>query len=414
MCAGLLNVRTQSFSMVRAEYDRYHACMSLELPAMPSSAAVVIIGGGVMGLSCAYHLAREGVTDVVLLERDALGSGSTGRAAGGVRTQFSDRANIELSARSLETFRDFPKRFEQEIDFFEVGYLFLLADGESLKDFEKGVALQNELGVSSRMISVNEAKQLSPLIETDGLLAAAYCPTDGHCTPDSVVLGYATMARKFGARLVTQTEVTGIERAGSQIRAVATSRGRIETDTVICTAGAWSQNIASWVDVELPVVPLRRQIMVTEPLANFDPATPFTIDFESSFYYHGSGRQVVFGMSDPDEKPGFSTETTDAWLPRLERAISRRAPFLATVGIASSWAGLYEVTPDNNALIGEAEGVERFLYATGFSGHGFLMGPAVGEVVGDLYAGKAPFVDVSGFDARRFKIQQKRPELNVV
>jgi sarcosine oxidase subunit beta len=388
--------------------------MSLEPPVLSSSAAVVIIGGGVMGLSAAYYLARHGVRDVVLIERDALGSGSTGRAAGGVRTQFSDRANIELSARSLETFRDFPGRFDQEIDFSPVGYLFLLSDGESLNDFEQGVALQNDLGVPSRMITIKEAKSLSPLIETDGLLGAAFCPTDGHCTPDSVVLGYATAARIFGAKIFTQTEVTGIERDGSAITAVATSRGKIDTSVVICTAGAWSQRVGEWVDVELPVVPYRRQIMVTEPLADFDPLTPFTIDFETSFYYHGSGRQVVFGMSDPDEQPGFSIETDDAWIPRLEQAASRRAPFLSSAGIASSWAGLYEVTPDNNALIGEAEGIDRFIYATGFSGHGFLMGPAVGEVVRDLYLGATPFVDVSGFDARRFRIQKSRPELNVV
>jgi len=388
--------------------------MSFESPPLPSSAAVVIIGGGVMGVSTAYHLAREGVSDIVLLERDTLGSGSTGRAAGGVRTQFSDRANIELSVRSLETFRDFPGRFDQEIDFCQVGYLFLLSDADSLNDFEKGVALQNELGVESRIITVSDAKKLSPLIETDGLLGAAFCPTDGHCTPDSVVLGYATAARKLGAGLFTKTDCTGVELEGNRITAVVTSRGKIETNTIICTAGAWSQSVGEWVGVELPVVPVRRQIMVTEPVENFDPLTPFTIDFETSFYYHGSGRQVVFGMSDPDQKPGFSIETSDSWLPRLERAVSRRAPFLSDVGISNSWAGLYEVTPDNNALIGEAEGVDRFIYATGFSGHGFLMGPAVGEVVRDIYLGKTPFVDVSGFDARRFRIQQKRPELNVV
>lgn len=367
-----------------------------------------------MGLSAAFQLSRAGVKDIVLLERDLLGSGSTGRAAGGVRTQFSDRANIELSARSLETFRDFPARFDQDIDFCQVGYLFLLSDADSTNDFEKGVALQNDLGIASRMISVDEAKRRSPLIETDGLVAAAFCPTDGHCTPDSVVLGYASAARRSGAQLFTQTEVIGIERDGRQITAVVTNKGRVETNAIVCTAGAWSQQVGEWVGVELPVVPLRRQIMVTEPMPDIDPATPFTIDFETSFYYHGSGRQVVFGMSDPDELPGFSVETSDSWLPRLERAISRRAPFLSTVGISSGWAGLYEVTPDNNALIGEAEGVDRFLYATGFSGHGFLMGPAVGEVMRDLYLGVTPFVDVSGFDARRFRIQQKRPELNVV
>jgi sarcosine oxidase, subunit beta len=388
--------------------------MSLGAPEVPSSAAVVIIGGGIMGLSCAFNLAKAGVRDVVLLERNLLGSGSTSRAAGGVRTQFSDQSNVVLSVRSLEMFRDFSTQFEQDIDFHEVGYLFLLSDKASLNDFEKGVVLQNEVGVASRMISVSEAKKLSPLIATDGLLGAAYCPTDGHCSPDSVILGYASKARQYGAQLCVETDVTNIVSDGGHITGVETSHGLIETATVICTAGAWSKEVGAWVDVDLPVSPLRRQVMVTERMMGFDPATPFTIDFETSLYFHGSGRQVVFGMSDPDEVPGYSTDTSDAWLPRLGDAIARRAPFLSTVGIATSWAGLYEVTPDNNALIGQAENVDRFFYATGFSGHGFLMGPAVGEVVRDLYLGQAPLVDVSGFDARRFRIQQSRPELNVV
>jgi sarcosine oxidase subunit beta len=388
--------------------------MSLPNHEPPGSASVVIVGGGVIGVSCAYHLARAGVGDVVLIERDALGSGSTCRGAGGVRAQFSDRANIELGARSLETFRDFPARFAQEIDYHQVGYLFLLSSPTSVRDFEAGVILQNELGVPSRMITVEEAKRLSPMIATDGLVAAAYCPTDGHCTPDSVVLGYATAARGLGARLLTQTAVTGIDVADGRIQAVRTTAGRIRTQVVLCTAGAWSKQVGAWVDVDLPVSPLRRQILVTEPMPKLDPATPFTIDFATSFYFHGSGSQLLFGMSDPDETPGFHTETSDAWLPRLAEAIERRVPSLSSVGIATGWAGLYEVTPDNNALIGEADGVSRFLYATGFSGHGFLMGPAVGEVVRDIYLGRQPFVDVAGFNAHRFGVRASRPELNIV
>jgi sarcosine oxidase subunit beta len=393
---------------------RYHGDMSFRSTELPTSAAVVIIGGGVMGLSCAYHLARAGVSDVVLLERNLLGTGSTGLSAGGVRTQFSDRVNIEISARSMETFRDFPNRFDQEIDFHDVGYLFLLSTSDSVNEFEKGVALQNELGLPNRIISVTEAKRLSPMIETDGLLAAAFSPTDGHCAPDSVVLGYATAARRIGARLFTRTEVTGIEVRNNEVEAVDTSCGRIRTQTVICTAGAWSQQVGAWVGINLPVSPLRRQIMVTEPIPNLDPATPFTIDFETTFYFHGSGPSILFGMSDPDERPGFTTDIADAWLPRLGDAIGRRAPFLSSVGIATGWAGLYEVTPDNNALIGEVEGVSRFLYATGFSGHGFLMGPAIGEIVRDIYLDQQPFVDVSGFDVRRFQAHANRPELNIV
>jgi sarcosine oxidase subunit beta len=381
---------------------------------LPSAASVVVIGGGVVGLSTAYHLARAGVRDVVLLDRDALGSGSTCKAAGGVRAQFSDPVNITLGARSLETFRDFPARFGQEIDFHQVGYLFLLGSRLAVRAFEANVALQNDLGVPSRMVDVEEARRLSPLIRTDGLIAAAYSPTDGHCTPESVVLGFAAAARRAGATLLPHCAAAGIDVRGGRITGVRTEAGTIETDTVVCAAGAWSAEVGAWVGVDLPVTPLRRQILVTEPVPGLEPRTPFTIDFDTTFYFHGEGRGLLLGMSDPDETPGFALTRSDGWLPRLGAAIERRAPALAEVGIAGGWAGLYEMTADHNALIGRAETVENFLYATGFSGHGFLMGPTVGEVMRDLYLGEESFVDISGLSAARFAGRDVRPELNIV
>ena len=374
----------------------------------------MIIGGGVMGLSTAYHLARAGVTDVVLVEQGELGSGSTCKAAGGVRAQFSDRVNIELGARSLRTFETFKESFDQEIDLHQVGYLFLLEHSDHVEAFEKNIALQNELGVPSRIIDVAEAKALSPLISTDGLLAAAYSPTDGHCTPESVVSGYAGAARRAGASIVRNCAVTGIESDGSAITRVMTEKGAIATDTVICAAGAWSRGLGAMVGVDLPVEPLRRQILTTAPMPGLDPDTPFTIDFATSFYFHGEGEGLLVGMSDPHETPGFRLTESDAWLAGLGEAIERRAPAISDVGLCAGWAGLYEMTPDHNALVGEAEGVSRFLYATGFSGHGFLMGPAIGEVMRDLYLGRTPVVDVSPLTADRFAGSELRPELNIV
>ena len=379
----------------------------------PTAASVVIIGGGVIGLSTAYHLARAGVRDVVLVDRGAFGAGSTCRAAGGVRAQFSDPVNIALGARSLETFANFAAEFDQQIDLDQVGYLFLLSTPESVSAFSANVALQNDLGVPSRMVSAAEAKALSPMVSTDGLLAAAYSPTDGHCTPESVVLGYATAARRAGATLLPDCGVTGMTRADGRVATVHTQGGPIHTDAVICAAGAWSAEVGSWAGVDLPVEPLRRQVLVTEPIAGLAPHTPFTIDFATTLYFHGEGRGLLIGMSDPDETPGFRMSQSDAWLPRLTTAIERRVPALADVGIATGWAGLYEMTPDHNALIGRSRSVENFLYATGFSGHGFLMGPAVGEVMRDLYLGEDPFVDVCALSADRFATTT-RPELNIV
>jgi len=376
------------------------------------SAEVVVVGGGVMGVSIAFHLAEAGVRDVVLVERDELGAGSTSKAAGGVRAQFSDEVNVRLGARSLEAFARFGDRPGQEIDLHRSGYLFLLSNAADVAAFERNVVLQNGLGVPSRMLEVAEAKALSPLISTDGLLAATYSPDDGHCTPESVVLGYATAARRLGVSVRTRTEVVDIRSGDDGISAVVTNRGVIRTSAVVCAAGAWSRRIGEMVGVDLPVTPLRRQIVCTEPIPDLAPVVPFTIDFASSFYFHREGRGLLMGMSDPAQEPGFHLGRSDAWLPRLAEAIGVRAPALLDVGIATGWAGLYEVTPDHNALIGEAPG--RFLYATGFSGHGFLQGPAVGEVVRDLYLGRPPVVDVSTLDANRFASNAHRPELNTV
>jgi sarcosine oxidase, subunit beta len=381
---------------------------------LPPRASVVIIGGGIMGVSTAYQLAAAGVTGVVLLDADALGSGSTSKAAGGVRVQFSDTINIHLALRSLRAFETFTEQFGQEIDFHQVGYLFLLDSAADVGSFEDAVRIQNELGVPSRMIPVAEAARLSPLISTDGLLAAVFCPTDGYCTPESVVLGYATSARRLGARLIPHCPVTGIDAQGGQVTAVVTAGGRISTHTVICVAGSWSRQVGEWAGVDLPVTPLRRQVLITEPISGLEADMPFTIDFGTSLYFHREGPGLLLGMSDPAETPGFKLNRSDAWLPGLGRVMQRRAPALMSAGIRSGWAGLYEVTPDHNALIGESATVRRFLYATGFSGHGFLMGPAVGEVLRDLYLGQPPCIDVGALSADRFAEAMARPERNII
>ncbi|MGQ4437153.1 MULTISPECIES: NAD(P)/FAD-dependent oxidoreductase [unclassified Streptomyces] len=381
---------------------------------MNRQADVVVIGGGVIGTSIAYHLARAGVRDVVLVERDELAAGSTSKAAGGVRAQFSDVLNVQLGARSLEAFARFEEDTGYDIGLHRVGYLFLLSTPEDVASFEAGVRLQNSLDVPSRMIDPAEARRLSPLISTDGLLAAAYSPDDGHCTPEAVVHGYASAARNHGATILRHTDVTGIETHGDTITAVVTTLGRIDTRTVICAAGAWSRAIGAMAGVDLPVQPLRRQIAVTEPVSGLPPTLPMTIDFSTSLYFHTEGPGLLVGMSDPDERPGYATDTHDRWIPRLAEAMRHRAPDLLALRRTGGWAGLYENTPDHNALIGEATSVSRFLYATGFSGHGFLQGPAVGEVVRDLYLGHVPFVDVSPLSAGRFAADAPRPEVNLV
>ncbi len=386
----------------------------MSVSSLPGKASVVVVGGGVIGTSVAFHLAEAGVPDVVLVERAALGAGSTSRAAGGVRAQFSDALNIQLGARSLRAFAGFGERPGAEIDFRRVGYLFLLSRREDVAAFERGVALQNRLGVPSRLIDPAEARRLSPPVDTDGLLAAAFCPDDGLATPEAVVQGYAAGARRHGAHVETGCELQEVRLGGEAVRAAVTSKGVVETPAIVLAAGAWSRRVGAMVGVELPVTPYRRQVLVTEPVPGLPERLPMTIDFASSFYFHREGPGLLMGMSLEDEPAGFNLDRDDAWLPRLAEVIARRAPSLAEVGVAGGWAGLYEVTPDHNALIGEAPRPSRVLYATGFSGHGFLQGPAVGEVVRDLFLGRPPPVDVAPLAAERFRRGTGRPELNVV
>jgi glycine/D-amino acid oxidase-like deaminating enzyme len=377
--------------------DNLQSSVPMRAP-LPSAAGVVIIGGGIVGLSAAFHLAEAGA-DVVLVERGALGSGSTSKAAGGVRAQFSDALNIAIAQRSLAAYKAFGRRPGWEIDFRQVGYLFVLTRAQDVATFERSIALQQGLGVPSRLIGPEEAKALCPLIEIGDVLAAAYSPEDGHATPEAVVQGYASGARALGAHLRTGCEARAIEVRGGEIAAVVTSAGTIRTGTVICAAGAWSRAVGELAGVELPVSALRREVMFTEPMDGLPERLPLTIDFASTLYFHREGPGLLFGMADPERA--------------LELA-ERRAPALASAGIQGGWAGFYDMSPDHNAIIGEAPHVSRFLYATGFSGHGFLQGPATGELLRDLVLRQPAFVDAAPLAVERFDGRPLAGEFNFV
>ena len=366
-----------------------------------------------IGTSAAFHLAEAGV-DVCLVERGELAGGSTSRAAGGIRAQFSDPLNIAIGMRSIEAFTRFGERPRAEIDLHQVGYLFLLDREEDVASFEASIALQNELGVPSRFVDLAEVRELCPLAGLDGVLAATYCALDGHASPEAVVQGYAAGARAHGASVLTGCALSEIVTRGGRIASVETSLGTIEADTVVCAAGVWSPEVARAIGVELPVTPYLREVGFTGPTAGLPDPLPLTIDFSTGFYFHREGPGLLFGMADPDQAPGLDAQTDPAWLESVMEVAERRLPSLLDMGLAGGWKGYYEVTPDHNALVGESSEVVRFLYATGFSGHGFLQGPAVGEIVRDLVRGTKPFVDVSPLSADRFAHAVPRPERNVI
>ncbi|WP_326648325.1 NAD(P)/FAD-dependent oxidoreductase [Streptomyces sp. NBC_01750] len=386
---------------------------------MVHSAEVVIVGGGVVGASVAFHLAEAGVRDVLVLERDEPASGSSGKPIGGIRAQFSDPLNIRLGQRSLEAWRAFTTRPGADIGIGieSVGYLFLLGSEEEVETFQQAVDVQNELGVRSGIITPREAHELCPYVDPRSVVAAAYSPDDGYALPKAAVHGYLRAARRLGATLRTHCTVTGIDVDGGRVRAVRTTSGTVRTTAVVCAAGPWSAAVGAMAGVELPVTPLRRQIGLTGPLSPVPPRVPFTLDFDSTLYFHNDGAGgLVLGLSDPRQEPGFGREFSQEWLEPFREAAARRAPALAGLEARSGWAGLYEMTPDRNALIGRAGEVSGFLYATGFSGHGFLQAPAVGEIMRDLYLDRTPFIDVGPLSAARFggHAAGVRPEAHII
>jgi sarcosine oxidase, subunit beta len=376
---------------------------------------VVIIGGGIMGTSTAYQLARAGVTNVTVLESGVLGGGSSAKPLGGVRALFSDAANIALGSRSLDAFRRFEQEVGADIGLQLVGYLFVLRDTDDIGGFEKSVALQNSMDVPSRLIGAAEARQHCPYLSESDMVAAVWSPGDGFARPRDVVHGYADAATARGVQIRTQTAVTAVEATADGQALVHTSDGAYLTPTVICTAGAWSRQIGAMVDLDLPIEPLRRQIAFTPPLTPRPPRVPFTIDYSTTAYFHGTeDHGLLMGWADPLETPGFGREVSTDWHHSLRDALKLFAPDIAQVPIIGGWAGLYEMTPDCNAIIGETDTGFRFLYAAGFSGHGFLQGPAVGESIKDLYLGRPPTVDVSAFNLERFAKPAVRTELGII
>jgi len=353
-----------------------------------------VIGGGALGAATAFHLRRLGIDDVVLVERDVLASGSTSKSAGGIRTQFADELNVRIALASIAEF----EAMGDEIGYRRDGYLFLLDRESDVAEFRRALALQQSLGVPSRELTPEQAAELVPQLSLDGVLAATYCPWDGYATPEAVVQWYA---REAGATVLQSCALTGVDVVAGRIVAVETTRGRIATDTVVCCAGVWSREVGALAGVALPVEGEARSMWFTPEDGGLPERLPLTIDFSSGFYVHRAAPGLAFG--------GRSRRLED-----VAEAAALRLPVLAELPVSASWWGWYDVSPDWNALVGEAAEPSRFLYATGFSGHGFQQAPAVGEHLAQLVTGARPTLDLSAFSAERFARGAARPETFVV
>ncbi len=367
---------------------------------LPATAEVVVIGGGVMGASVLYHLAAAGCTNAVMIERDTIAAGSTSKAAGGIRAQFSDELNIRMSLENIHRYEAFSEEFGVEIDYKQWGYLFLLGE-DHIPGFREALTLQNQLGVPSELITTEEAHKLVPELGLDGVAAATFCPIDGYATPESVAQAYAAAARKLGATVVQGCDVTSITTANGAVSGVATTQGDVSSNTVICTAGVWSPELMAPVGIDLRITPEKRYVWLTEGEDQMRHELPLTIDFASGFYFQREGSRLLFG--------GRVTTLED-----LAPDAMKRLPLLETLPIKPGWWGYYAMSPDHNAIVGAATSPSGLLYATGFSGHGFQQAPVVGEFLAESALGQQPSFDLSPLNVDRFANAAVKPEQHVV
>jgi sarcosine oxidase subunit beta len=378
---------------------------------MDKAAEVVIIGGGVIGASVAYHLAKRGCRDVVVLEKDRLGCGSTGKCPGGIRQQFSTPINVMLSLESVKFFEHFEEETGSPADFHQRGYLILATTEEELEQFQQNVALQRRLGLEVSLLSPHQVKEMLPQLNVRDILGATFCPTDGYADPYAVTQGFASAAKSMGIRIYEQTEAVGVKIRGSKIQGVMTTGGEISTSIVVNAAGAHAALVAQMVGRDLPIRPSRRHVFVTTPLEGMPDDCPMVIDFHTGFWFRKEGPGLLLGMRNPDELPGFDTSVDWSFLPTIARFASHRLPLLKDAGIIRGWAGLHEDTPDYQAILGEVPGVERFICACGFSGHGFMHSPAAGRLVAEIVINSKDLdVDISALAPDRFEKQRLPPK----
>ena len=370
---------------------------------------VIIIGAGVIGCSIAYHLAKMGCHDVTILEKNLIGSGSTDRCAGGIRQQFSTEANIKLSIESLRFFERFEEEIGHPADFRQNGYLMLATTEAELEIFRQSVALQRSLGAEVNLLSSQEAREIVPGLNVDDVLGATHCSDDGYADPYSVVQGFASAARRLGVKIHPETEVTGIMRTG-RTWCLLTSKGKLQSPTVVVATGAWSGQVGKMLGVDIPVHPSRRHIFVTTPLHEIAKNAPMVVEFCNGFWFRREGPGLIFGMRNPEEPESFDISVDWGFLPTIAETASHRLPFLKDMGVVRAQAGLHEDTPDANAIIDGVPGMKGLYLACGFSGHGFMHSPAVGRLVASLVLEKPAISELAPFTLERFKAWAYRKE----
>jgi sarcosine oxidase subunit beta len=378
------------------------------------TAEVAIIGGGIMGASTAYHLARRGCTDVVILEKDLLAQASTGLSAGGIRQQFSHPANIRLSQEAVRVFERFEELFGVDMEFRQVGYLFLAQSEDVWQEFLANVDLQRRCNVPVEALSPDEIKYRWPYLNVEDLCGGTFCPEDGYADPYMAAMGLANAARRLGVRIEEQTKVTAIRIEGGKVCGVDTTKGPLAASVVVNVGGPWGGQVAQMAGVDLPVKPYRRQVFVTKAFDPIPKPVPMILDIEPAFYFRGEGPGILMGMSDPHEPSSFNLNWDYSFMEKVIDKAFHRAPILEEAEIGRGWGGLYAITPDDNPIIGALPDAKGHFCAIGFSGHGFQQAPTVGRILSELILDGETDFDLSPFRYDRFDKVTGKAETRVV
>lgn len=369
---------------------------------MIKKADIVIIGGGVVGCSIAYNLAKLGAKNIILLEKNTLSSGATGRCGAGIRQQFGTKMNCILARESIKIFENLSQELEYDIELNQGGYLILAYTEKEVNQFKKNVALEQSLNIKARFITVEEAKEIVPPLNTEGILAATFCPTDGHANPFKTNFAYAEAAERLGVKIYTFTEVKEIETENHKIVAVNTDKGKVLTPIVVNAAGGYSGIIGKMVGVDIPVYSQRHQILITEPL---DPLfRPMLMSFSRNFYCqqtpHGS---IIMGFGDPNERKDGDIGSSWQFAQEMAQKMTAVLPLLKEVSMIRQWAGLYNMSPDAQPILGEHPQIEGFYMAIGFSGHGFMLAPITSKLIAELILKRKTSIPIDKLEIGRFE-----------
>ena len=369
---------------------------------MKNNAEIVIIGGGVIGCAIAYNLADKGVKDIVVVEKNYIASGSTGSCGAGIRQQWGTKMNCLLSRKSMEIFKNMNEILatKRDIELKQGGYLLLAYSKRELDQFKENIKLQHSLNIPSELLTVKEAKEIVPQLNTEGVTGAAFCPTDGHANPFRVNQAYMEAAQRKGVEFYTYTEAKDIVIKKGKIKKVVTDKGDIETSMVVNAAGGFSKEVGKMAGIDIPTKSERHEILVTEQVNPI--LKPMVMSFSYNIYCQQTpDGSFVMGYGDPEEPESHNIKASWQFLERMSKKATHILPFLKELRVIRQWAGLYNVTPDAQPILDESEEVNGYYMAVGFSGHGFMIAPMTGILMAEMITGESLSLDIE-LDLKRF------------